>query len=88
MKNTTSTVKVLHSQIASLSYKSLHLSVEKIKQKINKGAELVHFLPNSHGHGAFVSLKERDKKGREVTWFLKPTPELLRLDHRFVENRF
>jgi hypothetical protein len=87
MKNTP-TVKVMHSQIASVSYKSLHLSVEKIRQKINKGAELVHFLPNSHGHGEFVSLKEKDKNGREKTWFLKATPELLRLDHRFVESRF
>ena len=87
MKNTP-TVKVLHSQTASVTYRSLHLSVEKIKQKINKGAELTHFLPNSHGHGEFVSLKERDKKGREKTWFLKPTPELLRLDHRFVESHF
>jgi hypothetical protein len=87
MKNTP-TVKVMHSQIASVSYKSLHLSVEKIKQKINKGAELVHFLPNSHGHGGFVSLKEKDKKGREVTWFLQPTPELLKLDHRFVPSSF
>jgi hypothetical protein len=87
MKNTP-TVKVLHSQTASVTYRSLHLSVEKIKQKINKGAELTHFLPNSRGHGEFVSLKEKDKKGREKTWFLKPTPELLRLDHRFVESHF
>ncbi len=87
MKNTP-TVKVMHSQISSVSYKSLHLSLEKIKQKISKGAELTHFLPNSHGFGEFVTLKEKDSRGREKCWYLAPTPELLRLDHRFVASTY
>ena len=83
MKNTTPTAKVNHST-REVSYKHLHFSIEKIKQKISKGAELTHFLANSQGYGAFVTLKERDKKGRVRCWFLEPSPELLKLDRRFA----
>jgi hypothetical protein len=83
MKNTTPTAKVNHSTFEA-SYKRLHFSIERIKQKISKGAELTHFLANSQGYGAFVTLKERDKKGRVRCWFLEPSPELLKLDHRFA----
>jgi hypothetical protein len=87
MKNTTPTAKVNHST-REVSYKHLHFSIEKIKQKISKGAELTHFLPNSQGYGSFVTLKERDKKGQVKCWFLEPSPELLRLDHRFAASAF
>ena len=87
MKNTTPTAKVNHATFEA-SYKQLHFSIEKIKQKISKGAELVHFLPNSQGRGSFVTLKERDSKGRVKCWFLEPSPELLKLDHRFAPTAF
>ena len=84
MKNTTPTIKVLHIQTSSVSYKSLHLSIERIKQKIKKGAKLTHYLPDQNGRSEFATLREVNKKGEEKCWFLRPTPELLRLDHRFV----
>jgi hypothetical protein len=85
MKNTKPTVKVLHSETSS-SYKSLHLSIKTIREKINKGAKLTHFLPNQNGRGEFVTLKEINKKGQQKCWYLNPTPELLRLDHDFVKG--
>ena len=87
MKNTTPTAKVNHSTF-EVSYKQLHFSIERIKRKIDKGAELTHFLPNSQGYGGFVTLKERDKRGKVKCWFLEPTPELLRLDHKFAASAF
>ena len=78
----TPTIKVAHTTTNSVIYKNFHISVDNVKRKLSKGATLKYF-PCTIGlaNNSFFSLNELDSKGRSKTWYLDPSPELLKLDH-------
>ena len=79
----TPTIKVAHTTTNSVIYKNFHISVDNVKRKLSKGATLKYFPStiNSFANNSFFSLNELDSKGRSKTWYLDPSPELLKLDH-------
>ena len=77
----TPTIKVAHTTTNSVIYKNFHISLDNVKRKLSKGATLKYFPCTIGASSSFFSLNELDSKGRNKTWYLDPSPELLKLDH-------